>query len=959
MNPNVKPVITCNSTIFGQPCTMVINFCYYLTIKGIHFKNSSPSTVNGNSLVHMHAKFNSICCYFEYINVDVASPGYVNNCNFYRSSYVTTADGETTYFNGASIIESYVEGKLQITDSFLKDSAVELSFSDGISSTGFSGSFRLKDRYLPQVVINNKHTSGGGLEIVDCNFTNAVNGVIASYGELETNVVTVMIHNSNFTNNKANKGTGIIGINISGANPPYFEIFECTFEENDATNIKISNFNSNTFVLYTITIRISMYGPENFNPVSISNSSSLILVKNFNFQCPINTIVEFDYQKGNFDYFCIPIKGNQYSALNAKLTMDNNGSSFQKTIPPIFKCPDVAVCSVNGIESKGNHWGRVVNGEIHFVPCPSFHCCRSIEDCQSYDTCRNRRTGELCGECPDGFAMSIFSQYGCVRVDKCDNDIVWLLMILFGAFVTILFTYPEKMFKLLDFLKTIEETKREAHNGYREMRQHHDNKPQMLGARSKDIDGQKSITNNEITSPGEPSGSAITRDSEDAGNNQHLEEIDHSNETYCQETDGSNEISCQGYPDELAYITNERPAPNGGKLHSSQGMIKTLLYFYQTVGLLLLNNSVTSQSLLPTEILSSVFSIKLQVPSMEYDACLFATRNAFVLEVMKLSIFFASLALIIFLITCLSIYKEMRPRRDEHNRNELCEVIDEKVDDFQKPSILLRLKSAYVQVLCYGYTAVTVLIFHNIHYVTIENDSVMFLDASIKCSTRKSIFMVCALLILCWCVMFILALYIGFRWLSRFKITYSQFLVCLTVPPILFVFWIRIRKAYAERKLRYSEAKCAKYLLKTISGAYRLKEKTLRGEPQTGIVWDCIYLLRCFAMSLACVLPNKSLDRLLLVCAVMLFFLVLHLHAKPFKIARVNQIELCSSVSLILMAFSCFIMNSHVESAIIEEVTNVFIVLSFAPVIAYVAFLLSDLILMIVVNWVAKIFKDH
>ena len=71
-------------------------------------------------------------------------------------------------------------------------------------------------------------------------------------------------------------------------------------------------------------------------------------------------------------------------------------------------------------------------------------------------------------------------------------------------------------------------------------------------------------------------------------------------------------------------------------------------------------------------------------------------------------------------------------------------------------------------------------------------------------------------------------------------------------------------------------------------------------------------------MSLACVLINEPFDRLVMVCVIMLLFLVLHLHVKPFKMVRMNQMEVLSSVSILLMAFFCFIMNSHVKLSLIH-----------------------------------------
>lgn len=336
---------------------------------------------------------------------------------------------------------------------------------------------------------------------------------------------------------------------------------------------------------------------------------------------------------------------------------------------------------------------------------------------------------------------------------------------------------------------------------------------------------------------------------------------------------------------------------------------------------------------------------------------------------MKTSIFIVAVACVISLIACQAMYQLIRcDHGKEHKRKEYFKVIDDKVEIPSKPPILIRLKGAYVHILCYGYTSLTVLLLHNVHCIRIADESFMFLDASVPCSSRKGIMAFCILMLLCWCLMFVLALFVGCRWLSCCKITVNRFLVMITVPPSCLLFWIRIQrkkknhKSKEDGKLRYDEAKDAKYILRAISEPYRfMKDNQLvlqqrrrgkRVEPSYNevIVWDCVYLLRCFALSLACVLPNESLNRLLWTCTVLLFFLVLQLHVHPYKMARVNQIETYSVVALLLMSFSCFIMNSHVESSIIVAVTNFFVVLSFIPLIAYTVFILIDFIFVYLMN---------
>ena len=652
------------------------------------------------------------------------------------------------------------------------------------------------------------------------------------------------------------------------------------------------------------------YTIENFNPISISNSSKMT-VAGLNLVCPINSLVEYEWIKDeNFDCYCIPMDGNRYSTAHSTLTTMNG--SFHKSNPRNFQCPEVVVCSAQGIQSKGDIWGYIDNalgGEINFLPCPAFHCCQSLTDCQSFDTCRNERIGDLCGKCHKEFSMSLFNEYACIPTEQCESYIIWLLILVSGVFIAAIFTYPEKAFKLFDFLER---------------------------TRKKDNPQANKRTNNMSTKK------------TDIPNDENNSKRSHKSQENKDENGDANEDLLQSYPDELAYITNERPVES----HSALEMAKILSFFYQAVGLLLINNSVTSKGLILTEIISSILSMKLQIPSLEYNACPMVTHNVFILEITKLSILFVPLGAIISLILCILIYKRIKPNQDMKNRNDY-EVIDEKVDEFEKPSLSLRLKSAYVQIICFGYTSVTVLILHNIHLITIEDKCVMFLDASIKCSDREDIFIICIFLILFWCLMFPIGLFFGCKWLSCCKITLNCFLLIVTIPPIILILFIKIRRPDMRKKnLNQNQTKSAKYILEIINGPYRMKRNIPRGEPQTGIVWDCFYLLRGFVLSFACVLLSESTDRLVMIWFILLIFLVFHLHVKPFKMARMNQMEILSSVSLLLMSSCCFIMNSHVESTIIFFIMDMFVVLSFIPIIAYIAFILYDVIFIFVFNFI-------
>ena len=440
--PNVKPIITCNNNNENSPCTMSITACNTMDMVGISFKNTASLTESLNLEFIFNGEGNKLSsCYFENIHINPLNlPIYIfQSCMFVRSAYVAPISKIYSSFFQATMTESYFKGQLQITGSVLSNSAVELTLVGNIGSSNFTGSFRGfgigSQQYHPQLVISDECIGlcYSDINIDSSNFNGALNGVIAVKDAIKSSY-QIEIQRTKFTNNQASQGTGIIDINGKVLKKLFdFGLNDCEFIDNVGTLIRM-NAIIKTFLM-SFNIINNKYKAESFNPISISDSRGMTIKGNL--ECPLNTLVEYESNKNeNFNVYCIPMDWDKYSTSKSTLEVDFN-KSIIKSIPPMFQCPEMAVCFAGGIKSRGNLWGFVNNasgGEIYFVHCPAFHCCQSITDCQSYDTCRNERTGALCGKCHDGFLMSLFNEYACIPTEQCESHLIWLLILVSGAF---------------------------------------------------------------------------------------------------------------------------------------------------------------------------------------------------------------------------------------------------------------------------------------------------------------------------------------------------------------------------------------------------------------------------------------------------------------------------------------------------------------------------------------------
>ena len=107
---------------------------------------------------------------------------------------------------------------------------------------------------------------------------------------------------------------------------------------------------------------------------------------------------------------CLSCPPNQYTILTPVLHISNLSSPT--TVQPLqcLPCPPGAICD-GDVRAIDNYWGtKVSRSELKFWPCPGGYCCSSQSTpCQTWDTCRHRRTGvnHYCFNCFHSLFLSI------------------------------------------------------------------------------------------------------------------------------------------------------------------------------------------------------------------------------------------------------------------------------------------------------------------------------------------------------------------------------------------------------------------------------------------------------------------------------------------------------------------------------------------------------------------------
>ena len=170
---------------------------------------------------------------------------------------------------------------------------------------------------------------------------------------------------------------------------------------------------------------------------------------------------------------CSTCEGNFYSLQRGRAV----GSHVVPIVIPGFQClpcPFGANCSQN-IIAKPNFWGfqeQRTPPKLKFTMCPLGYCRPpDIRDFPKYNGCQGNRSGELCGQCSDGYSETLFST-NCRPSQECNDNWFWPVALLYVLVMAFYFTFKPPivpwMKRQVLWFKTRDTTdeENEFHRGY-------------------------------------------------------------------------------------------------------------------------------------------------------------------------------------------------------------------------------------------------------------------------------------------------------------------------------------------------------------------------------------------------------------------------------------------------------------------------------------------------------------
>ena len=158
-----------------------------------------------------------------------------------------------------------------------------------------------------------------------------------------------------------------------------------------------------------------------------------------------------------FTYDCVPCSEGLYIGLQ-----ESQNFRYSRKGPLDFslvdidretckRCPYGGHCTGTKVVPRANYWGYWHNNKLMFQQCPPSYCCSgdTNEPCLSYDYCKGNRTGTLCGNCQDGFSLSILKGT-CTHDSECGgNHWFWFMALTVTFAYAIWYTFKDDMFKLV------------------------------------------------------------------------------------------------------------------------------------------------------------------------------------------------------------------------------------------------------------------------------------------------------------------------------------------------------------------------------------------------------------------------------------------------------------------------------------------------------------------------------
>ncbi|XP_046853765.1 uncharacterized protein LOC124446925 [Xenia sp. Carnegie-2017] len=260
----------------------------------------------------------------------------------------------------------------------------------------------------------------------------------------------IYFHSCHFVNNFAHDGGHLINYGSNNLNL-FSSTFNNTITHNSScTETFIHTYSEGPLILHNTT---ALQEIQSDNPLVLIANGGIVDFDNFTMlRCPVGSNMEMlnlsysrwiniscTYRVTILRFVCTQCEQGTYS-------LQRGHTLGLRPVHPFscLPCPNGADC-LTTIKSKPNFWGYLSKKNkpsLKFTRCPNGYCLGGSknEKRDSYNTCRGKRKGWICGHCSPGYSETVFST-DCKLTEKCFDYWFWIVFIVLAFSMALFFIF--------------------------------------------------------------------------------------------------------------------------------------------------------------------------------------------------------------------------------------------------------------------------------------------------------------------------------------------------------------------------------------------------------------------------------------------------------------------------------------------------------------------------------------
>lgn len=595
---------------------------------------------------------------------------------------------------------------------------------------------------------------------------------------------------------------------------------------------------------------------ENVTTVSIPKEIEVIHFRDTHFTCSPGRyakhyIFDKQYYQQPLDLrsTCQTCGRGTYNLFGERSTMTRDSFLFHPVSQNCTLCPYNTICENGKVRFKGGYWGypNLRTQKLAMLPCPSYYCCLSEEQCRSYNTCNSFRNGRLCADCLEGFSCDITNKHRCTPNSQCHNGtLVFTVGSVLVVLVVMMFMYMKEIILLFKRMLSNSDEDNASYNKSNNIHDH--NLRERLLHESAFIGDQRQPLPYQIL-------------------------------------DSSENVNTENY----------RPTT-----HMVSGGLKILIFFYQAGVIIRIQSTDKMLFAYPQffDFIFTVFNIKLDINHSRGLACLLPDMNILEAKLGKLGFLFIALIFILVLLVLTYCFRLLNKTIMRNVLSFHYEFINNDVPTYSYAPFAVRVTCVYVQFLLIAFSSIATFAFVTVNCVTINLKSYLYVQASIECYKPWQYAMM--VFIALWVVPFPLSLYLAPKLLYKCCITPAQFILMLSFPPI-----IPIQMVYqfiwpVPRRLGNEEAIHAKHLLLVINEPFR----STAADDGEKLCWEAVLEFRRTLLIVTQTFILSPIVKLYPMALLVIVFVLHHVIMKPFADHLLNTVEIVSQLVLLTIIFA-------------------------------------------------------